>query len=128
MLPQCLMSLMFLTGRSQELQRSSSTNDALESFWAWLSWRLLHCNIGAFEGECKSTGNNATDYFQHFHLPSLEVQRYFSYRAILVAIVLLFLSLFYGVSHYYRAICQQNGPAEVQCEFFSPNSGVNLLM
>ena len=25
-------------------------------------------------------------------------------------------------------IYQQNGPAEVQCEFFSPNSGVNFLM
>ena len=23
---------------------------------------------------------------------------------------------------------QQNGPAEVQCEFFSPNSGVNFLV
>ena len=24
--------------------------------------------------------------------------------------------------------CQQNGPAEVQCEFFIPNSGVNFSM
>ena len=27
-----------------------------------------------------------------------------------------------------EAFFQQNGPAEVQCEFFSPGSGVNFLM
>ena len=32
------------------------------------------------------------------------------------------------LKHLLRTFSQQKGPAEVQCEFFSPNSGVNFLM